>query len=73
MNVEKISALSVGVSGQDLHICPPDGGKMESFHPSLHAAKRYSVQEQPKVVYPWSPALLLSNNGQFRAKIDTNY
>lgn len=45
-------SLSVQVSGQDLHIFPPDGGKMESFHPTLHAAKRYSAQEQPKAEYP---------------------
>lgn len=60
---------SVLVSGQDLHICPSDKGKMENFHQTLNAAE----WQQPKAENPWSPALLLSNNARFRAKIDTNY
>lgn len=39
MNVEKNISRSVQISGQDLHICPPDKGKMENFHQTLHAAE----------------------------------
>lgn len=62
----------VQVSGQDPHVCPPDKEKMENFYQTLHAAEWHGGITAAKE-YPWSPALLLSNNVRFRAKIDTNY